>query len=115
MAESRKRNHTYKRSRILLLLWLRSRDQTTRGIQGGVDMSMYDGIEKPREVTFKYYLPDNDYWYWLNVNADKFHRALEEINLICRSHCKNGDDDELIELAQSIRDLIPNLEFDLNG
>lgn len=66
-------------------------------------------MEKSSEVTFKYYLPENDEDVLLHINARKLYQCLYDIDQVCRKIIKYGDDGILIEgLAESIRDIIHN-------
>lgn len=63
---------------------------------------------KNPEVTFKYYLPDNEEDLWLHINASDMYNLIHQIDQTCRSIVKYGDDSIKTkeDLAEKIRDII---------
>lgn len=60
--------------------------------------------EKQIEVTYKYYLPDNEYDLKMNQNAYKYYSSLNEIYQRCRGVWKYDDkaSEELVKFAEEI-------------
>ena len=67
-------------------------------------MSIPEPEPKQVEVTFKFYLPDNQYDLSLFQEARKYRSALEDIYRECRTKWKYDDkaSEETIEFAQEI-------------
>ena len=65
---------------------------------------------KSPEVTFKYYLPENQDDVFLHINASKMYSLLHDIDQHCRSVVKYEEKatEERIKLAEYIRDMIHN-------
>lgn len=65
---------------------------------------------KSPEVTFKYYLPDNQEELWLHIHASDMYNIIYEIDLCCRNLIKYGDDKikDQFQLAENIREMINN-------
>lgn len=71
--------------------------------------------EKCPEVTFKYYLPENDDDVWIHINASKMYSLLWEIDQRCRSVVKYEDkaSEDRVKLAEEIRQMIyENVDMD---
>ena len=65
---------------------------------------------KSAEVTFKYYIPENQEDIFLHINASKMYELIYEIDQKCRSVIKYEDDptEEKFRFAEEIRDMIHN-------
>ncbi len=65
---------------------------------------------KCSEVTFKYYLPDHEDELYLHSHASDMYSLLFEIDNVCRSLIKYGDEKikDPIEFAEKIREMIHN-------
>ena len=64
------------------------------------------------EVTFKYYLPENNEELWIHVNAAAMYGVLWEIHNLCRTQIKHGDDEKVSNFAEKIQEEV--WKVDLN-
>jgi hypothetical protein len=70
---------------------------------------------KSPEVTFKYFLPENQDELWLHVQASRMYTLLYEIDQNCRSITKYDSmaSVDKIKLAEDIRQMIrSNIDMD---
>lgn len=72
-----------------------------------------DAKDKPSEVCFKYYLPEHKSEVFVHINAQKMYSLLWDIDQDCRAKVKYGDNIEVANFAQTIRDMI-HLEINLD-
>ena len=62
--------------------------------------------EQMVEVNFTYYLPSHAHKLQLHMDAKLMHSILLDIETKCRSEFKHGQNQEVSEFAQEIRNLI---------
>lgn len=70
---------------------------------------------KSPEVTFKYFLPENQDELWMHYHASDMYMLIHEIDQVCRSLIKHGDQSikTTEELAEKIREMIyTNIDMD---
>lgn len=67
------------------------------------------------EVTFKYYLPENDDDVWMHINSSKMYGLLHELDQRCRTVVKYEDSasEDRLKLAEELRDMI-HAEIDMD-
>lgn len=67
------------------------------------------------EVTFKYYLPENQDDVWIHTNASKMYCLLHELDQHCRKVVKyeESPSEDRVKLAEEIRDMI-HAEIDMD-
>lgn len=70
---------------------------------------------KSSEVTFKYYLPENQDELWMHVHTYDMYSILYDIHQVCRTLLKHGNKDikDLEQFAEKIRNMIHmNIDID---
>ena len=67
---------------------------------------------KKSEVTFKYYMPDNEDDVWMHVHASDMYSLIYDVDQFCRSVIKYGKESQQIkdedDFAEKIREMIRN-------